>query len=57
MPQVAPAIMPQIYNIFINPQHFHVKLRARSIEIFATIVNIVSEMAEYDKVNDLILNY
>ena len=26
LPQVAPRVMPQIYNIFINPQHFHIRL-------------------------------
>jgi hypothetical protein len=50
MPHIAPALMPQIYNIFINPQHYHIRLRSRSIEIFNSLVNVVSEMSEYDTV-------
>ena len=50
MPHVAPALMPQIYNIFVNPQHYDIRLRSRSIEIFNSLVNVVAEMSEYDGV-------
>jgi hypothetical protein len=50
LPQVAPRVMPQIYNIFINPQHFHIRLRCRTIEIFNSLVNTIAEMSEYDTV-------
>lgn len=40
--------MPHIYNIFINPQHYNIKLRSRSIEIFNSLVSVVAEMSEYD---------
>lgn len=49
MPQVAPAILPQIYNIFINPELFQPKLRLMATEIFSAIVDVVAEMSDYDK--------
>ena len=48
MPQVAPAILPQVYKIFVDPQHYSLELRRRAIEIFTAIVNVIAEMAEYD---------
>lgn len=50
MPQVAPAILPQMYKIFIDPQNYSINLRKRAIEIFTSIVNVVADMAEYDTV-------
>jgi importin-9 len=51
MPQIAPSIFPQMYKIFIDPQNYSIKLRKRSIEIFATLAGVVSEMSDYDSVN------
>ena len=53
MPQVAPAIIPQIYKIFIDPQNYSIELRKKSIEIFSTLVSVIAEMAEYDTVNSI----
>ena len=50
MPHVAPALMPQIYNIFVNPQSYQIRLRSRSIEIFNSLVNVIAEMSDYDTV-------
>jgi importin-9 len=51
MPHIAPTLMPQIYNIFINPQHYSIRLRSRSIEIFNSLINVIAEMSEYDTVS------
>jgi hypothetical protein len=48
MPTIAPAIIPQVYRIFVDPQRYSVDLRKRAIEIFTVIVNVIAEMAEYD---------
>lgn len=50
MPQVAPAVIPQIYKIFIDPENYSIMLRKRTIEIFSAIIDVISEMAEYDPV-------
>ena len=50
MPQVAPAVLPQIYKIFIDPQNYSIYLRKRAIEIFISIVEVISDMSDYDKV-------
>ena len=48
MPTIAPAIIPQVYKIFIDPQSYSIDLRKRAIEIFTAIINVIAEMAEYD---------
>ncbi|RNA14456.1 importin-9 [Brachionus plicatilis] len=48
MPQVAPAILPQIYKIFIDPQNYSIHLRKRAIEIFSSVVEVIADMSEYD---------
>lgn len=48
MPQVAPAIIPQMYKIFIDPQNYSINLRKMSVEIFTRLVIVISEMSEYD---------
>jgi hypothetical protein len=50
MPQIAPAILPQMYKIFIDPEHYSINLRKMSVEIFNTLVGVISEMAEYEPV-------
>lgn len=50
MPQVAPAILPQIYKIFIDPQNYSIHLRKRAIEIFSSVVEVIADMSEYDPV-------
>ncbi len=50
MPQVAPAIMPQLYKIFVDPQNYSIKFRTMAVEIFTSLVNVVADMAEYDTV-------
>ena len=50
VPQIAPAIIPQIYKIFIHPEHYPLESRKRSIEIFAILINVISEMSECDPV-------
>ena len=56
MPQVAPAIIPQLYKIFIDPQNYSISLRTRTVEIFTSLVNVIAEMADYDTVLILYLN-
>ena len=51
MPQVAPAILPEMYKIFIDPEHYSISLRKMSVEIFNSIVMVISEMSEYDAVS------
>ena len=53
MPQVAPAILPEMYKIFIDPEHYSISLRKMSVEIFNSIVMVISEMSEYDAVSIL----
>lgn len=48
MPQVAPAIIPQMYKIFIDPSSYSIALRKMSLEIFTSLVLVISEMSEYD---------
>jgi hypothetical protein len=48
MPHVVPAIMPQLFKIFIDPQNYSIKLRTTAVEIFTSLVNVVADMAEYD---------
>lgn len=50
MPKVAPAIMPQMYKIFIDPRNYSIGLRKRSVQIFALLVEEIADMSEYDKV-------
>ena len=57
MPQIAPAIIPQLYKIFIDPQRYSINLRTSSVEIFTSLVNVISDMAEYDSVHSLSLNF
>jgi hypothetical protein len=52
MPQVAPAIIPQMYKIFIDPQNYSIVLRKRAIEIFAALIQEIANMSEYDKVRE-----
>jgi hypothetical protein len=51
MPQVAPAVIPQLYKIFIDPQNYSIKLRTMAVDMFTSLVNVVADMAEYDVVN------
>lgn len=48
MPQVAPAVLPQMYKIFIDPQNYSINLRKMSVEIFTGLVTVIAEMSEYD---------
>ncbi len=48
MPQVAPSIIPQMYKIFVDPQNYSISLRKMSLEIFNSLVTVISEMSEYD---------
>lgn len=50
MPQVAPAIMPQMYKIFVDPRNYSIGLRKRAVQIFASLVEEIADMSEYDKV-------
>ena len=50
MPQVGPSVIPQLYRIFVEPQHYSIALRRRAIEIFTSLVNVIAEMSEYDSV-------
>ncbi len=50
MPQVAPAVLPQLYKIFIDPVNFSLDLRNKAVSIFTSLANVVAEMAEYDTV-------
>lgn len=50
MPQVAPAIMPQMYKIFIDPRNYSIGLRKRAVQIFAALVEEIADISEYDKV-------
>ena len=51
MPQVAPALIPQVYKIFIEPQSYSIELRKRTIEIFRTVIDVIAEMSDYDSVS------
>ena len=48
MPQVAPAVLPAMYKIFIDPQNYSINLRRMSVEIFTGLVTVIAEMSEYD---------
>ena len=48
MPQIAPAIIPHMYKIFIDPKNYSINLRKMAVEIFTSLVSIISEMSEYD---------
>jgi hypothetical protein len=47
---VAPAVLPQLYKIFIDPVNFSLDLRNKAVSIFTSLANVVAEMAEYDTV-------
>lgn len=57
IPQIAPAIIPQLYKIFIDPQRYSISLRTSSIEIFSSLVSVISDMAEYDAVRTQLIIY
>ena len=48
MPQIAPAIIPQMYKIFVDHQNYSINLRRMSLEIFNSLVTVIAEMSEYD---------
>lgn len=48
MPQIAPAIIPHMYKIFVDPKNYSINLRKMAIEIFTSLVSVISEMSEYD---------
>lgn len=56
MPQVAPAVLPQIYKIFTDPQNYSLYIRKKAIEIFTSIVEVIADMSEYDPVNFFLIS-
>jgi len=49
IPQVAPIILPDMYRIFMEPETYGVRTRARAIEIFTTLTNMVCTIGEVNK--------
>ncbi|XP_070557729.1 LOW QUALITY PROTEIN: importin-9-like [Ptychodera flava] len=49
MPQVAPNILPEMYNIFTNTEVFGIRTRARAVEIFNTCAGLIFSMNEVHK--------
>ncbi|XP_006822545.1 importin-9 [Saccoglossus kowalevskii] len=49
MPQVAPKILPEMYNIFINDEVFSIRTRSRAVEIFNTCAGLIFSMNELHK--------
>lgn len=49
IPHVAPAILPDMYRIFMEHDKYTVRTRTRAIEIFTTMVNMICTMGEINK--------
>ncbi|XP_077981531.1 importin-9-like [Glandiceps talaboti] len=49
MPQVAPNILPEMYNIFTNADVYSIRTRARAVEIFNTCAGMIFSINELHK--------
>lgn len=47
--QVAPSILPDMYQIFMEMDRYSVRTRSRAIEIFTTMVKLICSMSGLNK--------
>ncbi|XP_013378770.1 importin-9 isoform X2 [Lingula anatina] len=49
MPQVAPVILPEMYNIFTQDKAYSIRTRSRAVDIFNTCAGLIGTMTDYNK--------
>lgn len=53
MVEIAPALFPHLYQLFITTTQYSNKTRAMAVVIFTTCTNVIIELSQIEKVKHL----